>query len=81
MIEDDTPAEFDNINEVLNSIVDKTIESFGKPVAFITKEEKVNIVEILNEKGVFMIKGAIDHVAKVLCVSRYTIYNYLDEIR
>ena len=81
LIEDDTPAEFDNINEVLNSIVDKTIESFGKPVAFITKEEKVNIVEILNEKGVFMIKGAIDHVAKVLCVSRYTIYNYLDEIR
>lgn len=81
LIEDDTTAEFDNINEVLTSIVDRTIESFGKPVAFITKDEKVNIVEILNEKGVFMIKGAIDHVAKVLCVSRYTIYNYLDEIR
>ncbi len=81
LIEDDTTSEFENINEVLNSIVERTIEAFGKPVAYITKEEKVSIVETLNEKGVFMIKGAIDHVAKVLCVSRYTIYNYLDEIR
>ncbi|MGE5629577.1 MAG: transcriptional regulator [Caulobacteraceae bacterium] len=69
------------VNDVLSSIVDKTLESIGKPVAFISKEEKVNIVQMLDDKGVFLIKGAIDYVAKVLCVSRYTIYNYLDEIR
>jgi predicted transcriptional regulator YheO len=66
---------------MLSSIVNKTLESVGKPVAFISKEEKVNIVQLLDEKGVFLIKGAIDYVAKVLCVSRYTVYNYLDEIR
>ncbi len=70
-----------NINDVLNSIVNRTLDSLGKPVAFMSKEEKVNIVELLDQKGVFLIKGAIDYVAKVLCVSRYTIYNYLDEIR
>lgn len=69
------------VNEMLSSIVNKTLESVGKPVAFISKEEKVNIVQMLDEKGVFLIKGAIDYVAKVLCVSRYTVYNYLDEIR
>ena len=69
------------VNEMLSSIVNKTLESVGKPVAFISKEEKVNIVQILDEKGVFLIKGAIDYVAKVLCVSRYTVYNYLDETR
>lgn len=69
------------VNEMLSSIVNKTLDSVGKPVAFISKEEKVNIVQLLDEKGVFLIKGAIDYVAKVLCVSRYTIYNYLDEIR
>jgi len=69
------------INEVLSNIVDKTLEKFGKPVAFMSKEDKVSIVEALEEKGVFLIKGAVDYVAKVLCVSRYTIYNYLDEIR
>lgn len=69
------------VNEMLSGIVNKTLESVGKPVAFISKEEKVNIVQLLDDKGVFLIKGAIDYVAKVLCVSRYTVYNYLDEIR
>ncbi|OGO78861.1 MAG: hypothetical protein A2Y23_05145 [Clostridiales bacterium GWB2_37_7] len=71
----------DTINDVLSRIVDKTLESMGKPVAFLTKEEKVNVVQLLEVQGIFLVKGAIDYVAKVLCVSRYTIYNYLDEIR
>ena len=49
--------------------------------AYLTKDEKVQIVNKLDRQGAFLIKGAIDYVAKVLCVSRYTIYNYLDEIR
>lgn len=69
------------VNSVLNDIVIKTIEESGKPVAYLTKDEKVLIVKSLDEQGAFLIKGAIDYVAKVLCVSRYTIYNYLDEIR
>lgn len=69
------------INDVLTDIVLNTIEESGKPVAYLTKEEKVEIVKRLDLQGAFLIKGAIDYVAKVLCVSRYTIYNYLDEIR
>ncbi len=69
------------VNNVLNDIVQKTLTDLGKPVAYMSKEEKVNIVKDLDYQGVFLIKGAIDYVAKVLCVSRYTIYNYLDEIR
>jgi len=69
------------INDVLTDLVARTIEAVGKPVAYLTKEEKVQIVDKLDNQGAFLIKGAIDYVAKVLCVSRYTIYNYLDEIR
>jgi predicted transcriptional regulator YheO len=46
-----------------------------------SKEEKVQICKQLDAQGAFLIKGAIDYVAAILCVSRYTIYNYLDEIR
>lgn len=70
-----------NVNDVLANIVDNTLKNFGKPVNFMTKDEKVYIVKLLDSKGIFLIKGAIDYVAKVLCVSRYTIYNYLDEVR
>ncbi|MCT4565857.1 MAG: PAS domain-containing protein [Maledivibacter sp.] len=69
------------VNDVLIDIVKNTLDEVGKPVAYMGKEEKVNIVKKLDNQGAFLIKGAIDYVAKVLCVSRYTIYNYLDEIR
>lgn len=69
------------INDILYSVVNKVIDRLGKPVAYLNKEEKVKVVMKLDEKGTFLIKGAVDYVAEVLCVSRYTIYNYLDEIR
>ena len=70
-----------SINEVLCNLVNSVLEASGKPVAYMTKEDKVDIVKVLDQKGAFLIKGAIDYVAKVLCVSRYTVYNYLDEVR
>lgn len=79
--EDSEESYGSTVNEMLSGIVNKILESVGKPVVFITKEEKVSIVQLLDEKGIFLIKGAVDYVAKTLCVSRYTVYNYLDEIR
>jgi len=35
----------------------------------------------LDKKGVFLVKGSVEQVASVLGVSRYTIYNYLEETR
>lgn len=70
-----------SVNDVLTNIVAATLEAYGKPVSYMNKDEKVNVVKKLDEQGAFLIKGAIDYVAKILCVSRYTIYNYLDEIR
>lgn len=70
-----------NINEVLCNLVTSVLDTFGRPVAYMTKDDKVEIVRTLDQKGAFLIKGAIDYVAKVLCVSRYTVYNYLDEVR
>ncbi len=70
-----------NINEVLCNLVNNVLDASGKPVAYMTKDDKVEIVKILDQKGAFLIKGAIDYAAKVLCVSRYTVYNYLDEVR
>ncbi len=70
-----------NINDILYSVVNKVLDNLGKPIAYTNKEEKVEIVKKLDEKGTFLIKGAVDYVADMLCVSRYTIYNYLDEVR
>jgi len=41
------------------------------------KEDKLMVAKIAEEKGAFLIKGAITQLAKEINVSRYTIYNYL----
>lgn len=44
-----------------------------------TREQKKDLVQHLNRKGVFNYKNAPTHVAMLLKVSRATIYNYLQE--
>ncbi len=81
VIEKDDYENENKVSTVLSQLVNQAIEDFGKPIIYMTKEEKVAVVKKLDVQGTFLIKGAIDYVANVLCVSRYTIYNYLDEIR
>lgn len=42
--------------------------------------ERSEIIRILNEKGVFLIKGAVAEVAKQLKVSENTIYRYINKL-
>lgn len=42
------------------------------------KEDNIRTVKIIDEKGGFLIKGAINKVANKLSGSRHTIYNYLE---
>lgn len=70
-----------NVEEILDSIINEAIEEINKPISLMQKEDNLRVVELVDEKGGFMIKGAVDLLAYKLHVSRYTIYNYLDEIK
>lgn len=61
----------------MNDAVSKT----GKEIKDLTKEEKVNIVQSLDKKGFFLIKKSAEILADFLGLSRYSIYNYLNEIK
>ena len=71
----------DNVNEVLENIIQEAIEKIGIPVSLMQKEDKLMVTKIADEKGAFLIKGAITQIAKEINVSRFTIYNYLEEIK
>jgi len=45
------------------------------------KQVKLDAVRQMHERGMFIVKGGIEKAAAALGVSRYTIYNYLDEIK
>ncbi len=70
-----------DVVDVLDYLVSKTIEEYGKLPGQMSREDKIQIVGYLDEKGIFRIKGSVNWVAKRLVTSRYTIYNYLEAAR
>jgi len=70
-----------DVDDVLENIIRKAIDEVGKPVSMMQKEDKLMVVKIVDKKGGFLIKGAINQLASEISVSRYTIYNYLDELK
>lgn len=46
-----------------------------------SKRANLLAVKNMQEKGIFLIKGGVEKAAAALGVTRYTIYNYLDELK
>ena len=69
-----------SIAAVTESVVSEVVAKNGIPVDRLTQEEKLGIVGRLNDKGIFLLKGAVSHVAKVLCSSEASIYRYLSKL-
>lgn len=80
---DESPKErfSTNIKDTFESITGEVIAAVGKPLTIMSKEDKMQIVGELEERGLFMVKGSADSVANKLNVSKFTIYNYLEEHR
>ena len=70
-----------SVQQTIESIINQAIENMGKHPMSMSMEEKVKFVGILEDKGAFMIKGAVDYIAAVLNVSKYTVYNYLNKVK
>lgn len=70
-----------NLENRLSELFDKAIEHIGKPLPFMRKADRVEMVRFLNEKGAFSIHKGIPIIAEKMNISRYTIYNYLREIK
>lgn len=81
----DTPEaseQFTNdISETVRLMLDEALRRIGIPPSRMGKSDKLEIVKELDDKGLFLVKGAIDLVASQLDISKFTLYGYLDEIK
>lgn len=68
-----------NIDGLLEEMMNEAVLKTGKAIKDLTKEEKVHIVQTLDGKGFFLIKKSAEKLADFLGLSRYSIYNYLNE--
>ncbi len=71
------------INEptTLQSIIDKSVQGRNKPVSAFKKADRLAIVQDLDEKGILQIQNSVRLIAEALEVSRFSIYNYIKEVR
>lgn len=67
-----------NINELLEDLIAESVKLVGKPVALMTKEDKIRCVQFLNDKGAFLVTKSGDKIASFFNISKYTLYNYID---
>jgi predicted transcriptional regulator YheO len=72
-------GEVDSIHEVVDDLIDRILPR-SRPKGM-KREQKLELIRFMDEKGVFLIKGAVGKVAERLGVSSVTVYSYLDEIR
>lgn len=82
----ETPQEADrqpkkithNVNDLLDSLIEQSVALVGKPVALMSKDDKVAAVQFLNNAGAFLITKSGDKVSNYFGISKFTLYSYLD---
>ncbi len=70
-----------NVSDLLDELIQQSVKIVGKPVALMTKEDKVKAVQFLNDTGAFLITKSGDKVCKFFGISKYTLYSYIDEAK
>lgn len=67
-----------NVNDLLDDLIEQSVEHVGKPVAMMTKDDKVSAIQFLNRAGAFLVTRSGDKVSKFFGISKYTLYSYID---
>lgn len=67
-----------NVNDLLDDLIHQSVALVGKPVAMMTKDDKVRAIQFLNDAGAFLITKSGDKVSNFFGISKYTLYSYID---
>ena len=68
------------LHDALASMIRAAERDIGAASDQWSRAEKQRVVRLLDEQGAFLLRGAVDDMAKIMGVSRITIYNYLNAI-
>ena len=69
-----------DISTLMEKSFDSVTASLSTPMERLNQQEKRDIVQKLQERGMFKLKGGISFVAKRLSCSPATVYRYLGEL-
>ncbi|MEC1353649.1 PAS domain-containing protein [Bacillus sonorensis] len=68
-----------NVEEITNQLIEQIVAN--RKHSLMKRREKIELIRFMDEKGIFLMKGAVDKVADQLGISKVTVYSYLDEVK
>ena len=72
-------AAIQNVEEITNQLIEQIV--INHQHALKKRREKIELIRFMDEKGIFLMKGAVEKVAQQLGISKVTVYSYLDEVK
>ena len=70
-----------DINGVLENLIFEASNKIGVPYNEMTKENRIEFIRFLDQRGAFLVTKAGDRICSLLGISKYTMYSYLDIAR
>lgn len=71
----------DNVSQLLDYLVLEGVSLVGKEISEMNRTDKIQFLGFLESKGAFQISKSSDQICELLSISKFTLYNYLDQAR
>jgi len=68
------------LHGALDRLIDGVERELGGPLPSLSRDDKQRAVRMLDERGAFILRRAVEDVADAMGVSRITVYNYLNAL-
>ncbi len=68
------------LHGALERMIDSVERELGAKLSDLSRTAKQRAIRLLDERGAFTLRRAVEDVADSMCVSRITVYNYLNSL-
>ena len=68
------------LHGALDRLIDQVERELGAPLPKLSRQDKQNAIRLLDQRGAFILRRAVEDVADAMNVSRITVYNYLNAL-
>ena len=68
------------LHGALDRLIEGVESEIGCRLAKMNREQKQRAIRLLDERGAFILRRAVEDVADAMAVSRITVYNYLNAL-
>jgi len=68
------------LHGALERLIEQVEKELGSPLPNLSRNDKQLAVKLLDQRGAFILRRAVEDVADAMGVSRITVYNYLNAL-